>query len=247
MKRSLDECILLTRQFIEHHALRELTESVFEEGTCCLVDKPSGWTSFDVVNKIRFACRAKRVGHSGTLDPFATGLLLVCTGRATKTLHQLTGFEKNYSGCIRFGARTTTDDCEGDILEAHPLPGPLGIEDIQTFFNRFVGHIEQVPPVFSAVRVDGVRAYRKARQGDAFIPPSRSVFVSEFFATEINWPDVSFRVACSKGTYIRSLARDLGNQLGCGAHLLNLRRTAIGEYKVEDALGPQELCKWIRQ
>ena len=213
----------------------------FAAGQLLLVDKPAGWTSFDVVNKLRYRLRrltgVKRikVGHSGTLDPMATGLLVIATGKATKALSALTGLPKVYTGTIRFGASTPTYDAESE-LDATYSTEHLTAELLRGLVReRFSGEIEQRPPAFSAIKVDGKRLYELARRGQAVQVPTRRVEVSRFELTRVELPEADFEVACSKGTYIRSLAHDLGRAADSGAYLTSLRRTRVGDYRIEDA------------
>ncbi len=250
----------------------------FAGGEILLVDKPLDWTSFDVVNKIRYALKARgfqgqakrmKVGHAGTLDPRATGLLLIGTGKATKRLAELQGMDKVYDGSLVLGARTASADTESepepglDPASAGPNGDPLDQAAIQAAANTLTGAFGQRPPAFSAVKVDGKRAYRLARQGKAVEPEPRPVLVERFAigtpepapagATGAAWPGIlcGFEVACSKGTYIRSLARDMGDRLGpppgVGAYLYSLRRTAIGPYRLEDAWPLDTLMEAIQQ
>ena len=207
----------------------------FAAGEILLINKPLGWTSFDVVKKVRNTIREKKVGHAGTLDPLATGLLILCTGKYTKRIDEIQGQEKEYTGIIRLGETTPSYDRETEILETRAIDH-LTEESIKEAAKTFVGTIEQVPPIYSAVQIDGKRAYTLARKGKDVELKSRTVTINAFDITSINGPEVEFRVVCSKGTYIRSLAHDLGQKLGVGAHLSKLERTRIGEYKLEDAL-----------
>ncbi|MCB9246061.1 MAG: tRNA pseudouridine(55) synthase TruB [Flavobacteriales bacterium] len=206
----------------------------FQEGRLLLIDKPEGWTSFDAVKKVRVTAKVKKVGHAGTLDPLATGLLLICTGKFTKRIQELTGLEKEYTGTICLGAITDSYDRETEIREPKDISG-ISESDIREGMKQLTGAIAQIPPVFSAVKVDGQRAYSKARKGEAVKIEPRQIIIEQFDLISYEAPIVRFRVRCSKGTYIRSLAHDLGNILGCGAYLDSLRRTAIGTYRVEDA------------
>ncbi len=214
----------------------------FERGEILLFDKPYHWSSFDVVNKVRISikhyCHKKiKVGHAGTLDPLATGLVIVCTGAYTKRIEEVQGEDKEYTGTFTLGATRPSFDKESEIDNVYDYSHvtPDGI--IRTA-AEFVGEQMQVPPVFSAIKIEGVRAYKFARSNDAGIEKKmqpRRIRINEFEITGINLPDVNFRILCSKGTYIRSLARDFGQKLGCGAYLEELRRTAIGNFRVEDA------------
>ena len=213
---------------------KNLADFDFETGEILLLDKPLTWTSFDVVRKVKNALRIKKIGHAGTLDPLATGLLILCTGRKTKDIDQIQAQEKEYTGTIRLGETTPSFDLETAVDMARPYVH-LTPEQITAATLPFVGIIEQTPPLFSAVKIDGKRAYEIARQGLEAEIKSKTVEIKTFEITRLALPEVDFRVVCSKGTYIRSLARDLGVALGCGAHLTRLVRTRIGEYQVADA------------
>ncbi|WP_115461012.1 tRNA pseudouridine(55) synthase TruB [Winogradskyella aurantiaca] len=210
------------------------------KGQVILIDKPLEWTSFQVVNKLRWAIRKTfnlkkiKVGHAGTLDPLATGLLIICTGKKTKEISIYQGQEKEYTGTIRLGATTPSYDLETEI-DAEFETDHITTEAIHEATKRFLGVIEQYPPIFSAVKKDGKRLYEFARANESVEIKPRQIEISSFEITEINGLDINFRVRCSKGTYIRSLAHDFGNALKSGAHLTALRRTAIGDFKIEDA------------
>jgi tRNA pseudouridine55 synthase len=207
----------------------------FEEGQILLIDKPLQWTSFDVIRKIRHLIRVKKVGHAGTLDPLATGLLIICTGKFTKKINEYMAREKEYTGTITLGATTPTYDLESKP-ENFRLLENISEEKIKNTKNSFLGEIMQVPPAHSAIKVEGKRVYELARKGKEVKLEPRKVCIKEFAITAIELPAVHFRVVCSTGTYIRSLANDFGEALTCGAYLSNLRRTRIGEFKVEDSL-----------
>ncbi len=210
------------------------TENSFEEGKVLLIDKPRDWTSFDAVKKIRNLIRIKKVGHAGTLDPLATGLLIICTGKFTKKINEYIAREKEYTGTFTLGATTPTYDLESIPENEKPIDH-LTNESIREATTHFMGEISQIPPIHSAIKIGGVRVYKMAREGKEVILEPRKVTISEFEITHINLPKVSFRVVCTTGTYIRSLAFDFGDQLGCGAYLSSLCRTRIGEFKLEDA------------
>ena len=213
---------------------KSLADFDFEAGEVLLLDKPLTWTSFDVVRKVKNALRIKKIGHAGTLDPLATGLLILCTGRKTKEIDLIQAQEKEYAGTFRLGETTPSFDLETAVDMARPY-AHLTEEQLLAAVGPFVGVIQQTPPLFSAVKVDGQRAYAIARQGLAAEIKPKTVEIKVFELTRIALPEVDFRVVCSKGTYIRSLARDLGVALGCGAHLTRLVRTRIGEFRMEDA------------
>ncbi|ARA95002.1 tRNA pseudouridine(55) synthase TruB [Rhodothermaceae bacterium RA] len=204
------------------------------ERVVLLVDKPAGWSSFDVIRKLRRILGVRKIGHAGTLDPMATGLLICLVGRATKLMEQVMGLKKVYTGTLRLGEVTPSYDAETDVIERADWTH-LTQADLEAARQAFLGEIRQVPPVYSAIKVGGERLYRKARRGETVDVPARTVTIDRFEWTAWEGPDVSFEVVCSKGTYIRSLAHDVGERLGVGAHLVALRRTAIGPYRVAEA------------
>ncbi len=203
-------------------------------GGVLLLDKPQGWTSFDVVKKVRGTLRVKKVGHAGTLDPMATGLLILCSGTMTKSIDTFQALVKHYEGTMRLGAVTPSYDAETPEEQHRPV-GDLDIEQIREAATHYLGDIEQLPPMYSAVKVDGKRLYALARKGKEVERKMRTVVVDRFDITAVTLPDVHFRVVCSKGTYVRTLAHDLGQDLGCGAYLTALRRTAIGSFLASEA------------
>jgi tRNA pseudouridine55 synthase len=220
--------------------------NVFEEGQVLLIDKPYDWTSFDVVRKLRGLMKIKKVGHAGTLDPLATGLLILCTGAFTKKINEYMAQEKEYTGSLILGARTPTYDLESipaDIKSVDHITD----EQIHIATRAFTGEILQVPPIHSAIKKDGLRAYELARQGEEIKLEARKIFIREFSITNIQKPEVHFRVVCSTGTYIRSLANDFGEALGCGAYLNSLCRTRIGNFLLKDALTVEEASQLIRE
>ncbi len=216
-----------------------------------LVDKPQGWTSFDVVNKIRhalkraFGLKKIKVGHAGTLDPAATGLLIVCIGKMTKQISLYQDQDKTYTGSMYIGATTPTYDQESEIDQKYEV-GHITSQMLNECVNRFTGSIMQKPPIYSALKRDGVRLYKLARKNQKIEVPARPVTIQDFVLTEISMPLVKFEVRCSKGTYIRSLAYDMGRCLGSGAYLTSLRRTAIGSFNVQDAWSIEEVMKEIQ-
>jgi tRNA pseudouridine55 synthase len=213
--------------------------SEFEEGKVLLIDKPLRWTSFDVVRKIRNLIKIKKVGHAGTLDPLATGLLIVCTGKYTKRINQYMSQEKEYTGTITLGATTPTYDLESEPQDFLPVEH-ISIHQLEQAAKLLTGPILQTPPIHSAIKKEGKRVYELARQGiDVKLDP-RPVTIFEFEIVRVELPEVSFKVVCSTGTYIRSLADDFGKNLGCGGYLSSLRRTRIGPFSVNDAFGMQE-------
>lgn len=251
----------------------------FPKGAILLADKPLGWTSFDVVNKVRYLLSRRlgvkkiKIGHAGTLDPLATGLLVICVGEYTKKIEQFQAMPKTYTGVITFGATTPSFDLEKAVDATFPT-GHLTDELLDKVRRQFIGDLRQIPPVFSAVKVDGRRLYKNARTGEAVDLPERSVRIESLEFGPLRslpstgnrqpstiskkgppimlHPDyeeglqVDFQVVCSKGTYIRSLARDLGEAAGSGAYLSSLRRTGTGGFSVEEAWGIEDLEKWIR-
>ncbi|MGB1204860.1 MAG: tRNA pseudouridine(55) synthase TruB [Chitinophagales bacterium] len=207
----------------------------FEQGETLLVNKPLDWTSFDVVNKIRYSSGIRKVGHAGTLDPRASGLLIVCIGRkATRQIDTYQGFDKVYEGSFYLGARTASFDAETEILETFDI-SHITAEDIVKKSQTFLGVSQQVAPIYSALKVNGTPMYKSARKGIAVKPKTRMVRIEAFDITKIELPYIHFRIHCGKGTYIRSIANDLGEALGVGAYLASLRRTKIGEFDVKDA------------
>jgi len=200
-----------------------------------LINKPLGWTSFDVVNKLRYKLKIKKIGHAGTLDPLATGLLIICTGKMTKRIDEFQAQEKEYTGKFVLGQTTPSFDLETEVSEPRDISF-INDETIHSAAKKFIGAIQQIPPIHSAIRINGKRAYAMARKGKEPELKAREIFIKEFEITKIEKPAVEFRVVCSKGTYIRSLARDFGEALGTVAYLSVLCRTRIGEFKLTDAL-----------
>ncbi len=217
----------------------------FLAGQVILIDKPLEWTSFDVVKKVRGSIRIKKVGHAGTLDPLATGLLIVCTGKRTKSIEEFMGQEKEYTGSFTLGETTPTYDLESEP-EGDADLSSLTEERIKSATENFLGTIDQIPPIHSAIKVGGKRVYQLARKGEEVKLEPRKVQISEFEITQIDLPEIKFRVVCSKGTYIRSLANDFGQLLGTGAYLSSLRRTRIGDFSVEDAYQLPDLVEIIK-
>jgi len=212
-----------------------------EDGAVLLIDKPRGPTSHDVVDAVRSHTGIQKVGHAGTLDPLATGLLIVLVARpATRLQQAFMNLPKTYEGTLRLGETTPSHDAETEVTESHDI-SHLTADDLEAARSQFEGPFHQVPPMYSAVKVDGERLYKKARRGESVDRPPRQVRIDTFALTGWTGSDVSFEVRCSKGTYIRSLARDVGEALGVGAHLVSLRRTAIGPYAVENAWSLEEL------
>lgn len=222
--------------------------SQFAEGELLLVNKPYKWTSFDVVGKIRNAFKPLKlkVGHAGTLDPLATGLLIICTGKMTRQIDSYQAEEKEYTGTMILGATTPTYDLESEPEHQFTVDN-LTDEQIWAACDRFIGDIQQYPPAHSAVKVGGERLYEKARRGEDVELRLRNVTISQFEITRIELPEVDFRVVCSKGTYIRSLVNDFGRALNNGAYLSRLRRTRSGDFKAADAWEVMELVNTIRE
>lgn len=221
----------------------QISRAALAQGMICNLDKPEGWTSFDVVNKLRGASRIKKVGHAGTLDPFATGVLLICFASATKQVESLMTLEKEYEGTFVLGVDTDSHDVTGNILAQREVPN-LSREQIAAALQKYLGDIMQTPPMFSALKKEGRRLYDIARAGESIAVEPRPVKIYEIELLQVNLPEVSLRLACSRGTYVRALARDLGNDFGCGAFLKNLRRTRIGAYRLEQSLSvPQFIAR----
>lgn len=205
-----------------------------------LVNKPFQWTSFDVVNKLRYRLKIKKIGHAGTLDPLATGLLIICTGKMTKRIEEFMGLEKEYTGTFILGKATPSHDLETEVTEEKDFSG-LTPENIHQATKALTGNILQLPPMHSAIKVGGKRAYQFARKGQDLVLKHREVEVKQFEITRIQLPEAAFRIVCSKGTYIRSIARDFGDSLGVGAYLTDLCRTRIGNFRLEDALNVDQI------
>lgn len=212
----------------------DLSRFISPEGGILLVDKAPGWTSFDVVKKVRNLFRLRKVGHAGTLDPSATGLLILCSNRHTQKVHEYQELRKEYTGMMKLG--WITDSFDADTEEKEPKPfDHISEVMLQEAALRFVGEIEQVPPMYSALKKNGKRLYELARKGETIERQPRRVHVYCFRISNVRLPFVDFTITCSKGTYVRSLIHDLGQSLGSGAYVSSLRRTAIGEYRIEDA------------
>ncbi len=219
----------------------------FVEGEVLLIDKPLTWTSFDVVGKIRNSIKPLKVkvGHAGTLDPLASGLLILCTGKKTKTIDQYQAQEKEYTGTFFLGATTPSYDLETEV-DQHFDISEISPEQIHEATKQFIGEINQFPPPHSAIKIGGERLYEKARRGETVEQRPRSITINTFEITAINIPQISFKVVCSKGTYIRSLAHDFGKALNVGAYLSSLRRTKSGDFSVENSYKVMELVNHIR-
>lgn len=221
------------------------TPEDFQEGKVLLIDKPLHWSSFQAVNKVKWSLKKHlglkklKVGHAGTLDPLATGLLIICTGKFTKRIPELQGMEKEYTGTFHLGATTPSYDLETEVNATFPVTH-IDEELIHKTVEQFLGEIDQKPPIFSAIKKDGKRLYEHARKGEEVEIAARKTTIHEFEITRIALPEMDFRVVCSKGTYIRSLAHDFGIALNSGAHLTALRRTKIGTFTIENAISPQD-------
>lgn len=228
----------------------QFTAEDFKTGQILLFDKPLKWTSFQLVNKVRWlirkSCSIKKikVGHAGTLDPLASGLLIICTGKFTKRIQELQGQEKEYTGTFSLGSTTPSYDLETEIDQEFPVDH-ITQEDLNQAVLKFTGEFEQMPPVFSALKKEGKRLYEYARSGEEVKINTRPVEISEFAIDSSRFPEIDFKVVCSKGTYIRSLAHDFGKALNSGAHLSALRRTRIGEYSVEDSFSIESFQNFL--
>ena len=221
-------------------------QNTAEESGVLLVDKATGWTSHDVVQFIRRRFRFRKVGHCGTLDPTATGLLVVVIGRATKLSARFTNQDKTYQGIMTLGIETSTDDSEGEVVAEHD-PSGVTKEDILRAFEQFTGEIEQIPPMTSAVKKGGRPLYKLARKGVEVEREPKRVVIHSLELLGFRPPDVEFQLHCSKGTYVRTLCADIGRTLGCGAYLKELRRLASGRFRVEDAVPVEDMKQWERE
>ena len=224
----------------------------FKEGEVLYFDKPLRWTSFAVVNKIRYHISRKlgvkkiKVGHAGTLDPLATGVMIICTGKATKRIEEFQYHTKEYIATLQLGATTPSYDLEKEIDATYPTEH-ITREMWEEVLQQFKGTIEQIPPAFSACKVDGKRAYALARKGDEVELKPKTLVIDEIELLECNLPEIKIRVVCSKGTYIRALARDIGEALQSGAHLTGLIRTRVGEVRLEDCMQVEDFPEWLEQ
>ena len=222
----------------------------FKEGEVLYFNKPLTWTSFNLVAKVRYIVSRKinekkiKVGHAGTLDPLATGVMIICTGRATKRIEEFQYQTKEYIATIALGATTPSYDLEKEIDETYPT-AHITRELVEETLKRFIGEIQQVPPAFSACKVDGARAYDLARKGKEVELKPKLLVIDEIELLECNLPEIKIRVVCSKGTYIRALARDIGEALESGAHLTGLIRTRVGDVRLEDCLDPEQFAQWL--
>lgn len=230
---------------VQQIQVSEERKAFFEAGSVLLIDKPLHWTSFDVVRKIRNSIRIKKVGHAGTLDPLATGLLIICTGKFTKRINEFMAQEKEYTGSFTLGAVTATFDLESEPSNFSDTSS-ISSDMIQAATTGFIGNIKQLPPVYSAIKKQGTALYQLARRGEEVELEPREVTIRVFEITAIEMPVVQFRIVCSTGTYIRSVASDFGKVLGCGAYLSGLRRTRIGEFPVDDAITLEAFMESLR-
>ncbi|MCT4672336.1 MAG: tRNA pseudouridine(55) synthase TruB [Prolixibacteraceae bacterium] len=232
--------------------MKELDSFDFKNGEVLIFDKPLEWTSFNVVGKIRYkVCRylgikKLKVGHAGTLDPMATGLMVLCTGKATKKIEQLQGTEKEYIADLKLGATTPSFDIETEEDAQFPTEH-IDLKSVEETLLQFIGEIDQIPPIFSAVKVNGRRAYDMARKGEEVELRSKKITIKEIEVLDFKEQHLKLRVVCGKGTYIRSLARDIGSALNSGAYLTGLRRTRVGEFSVDKAYTIESFCDMIDQ
>jgi len=211
----------------------------FTTGEVILIDKPPYWSSYKVVHKVKKAARLKKVGHAGTLDPMATGLLILCTGKKTKEIYKYQALRKTYTGIITLGKSSASMDMETEISE-HEIPADLDEKIIYSVRDQFLGEIEQTPPMYSALKVNGQRLYQLARKDKTIERKPRRITIEEFKITKVEIPQIHFEITCSKGTYIRVIANDFGDKLGCGGILSSLRRTKIGDFNVNEAIKIEE-------
>lgn len=224
----------------------KLSELDFEKGEVFLLDKPYEWTSFDVVKKVRNRLKIKKVGHAGTLDPLATGLLIVCAGKATKKINEFQDMGKEYTGTLVLGKTTPSIDLETEFDSEKDASG-ISAAQVEAAAKELTGDLMQVPPIYSAIKIDGERAYKMARRKEEAKLDPRPIRITKFEVDASALPEVKFEVHCSKGTYIRSLVRDLGEILGCGAYMSGLRRTAIGHFRVDDAYNLEDFVSSLQR
>ncbi|MGA7719632.1 MAG: tRNA pseudouridine(55) synthase TruB [Ignavibacteriaceae bacterium] len=217
----------------------------FQSGEVILIDKPIGWSSFKVVYKIRQAVKVKKVGHAGTLDPLASGLLIICTGRMTKEITKYQDFEKTYTGTITLGKTSPSMDLETELSATNSTVG-ISEKSIYEARDSFIGKIAQIPPMYSAIKINGESLYKIARKGKVIERMPREITVYSFSIKNISLPSIDFEIVCSKGTYIRTIANDFGEKLGCGGLLSALRRTKIGIYDIEDSLETKEFTARLK-
>jgi tRNA pseudouridine55 synthase len=225
--------------------MAENLENTTDSGQLILIDKPVGWTSFDVVKKLKYAGKFKKIGHAGTLDPLATGLLILCTGKMTKQIDSYQAQTKEYSGLFVLGKTTPSIDLETDFDQEYPIDH-IDSALLENARNQLIGTIQQIPPIYSAVKQDGKRLYESARKGQEVEIKSREVTVNSFEIDDQNFPEIRFKIICSKGTYIRSMVRDFGVLCQSGAYLASLRREKIGDFNVNDALTLEKFIEKIK-
>lgn len=224
----------------------------FKAGEVLFLDKPYRWTSFNLVNRVRYQLSKKigvkklKVGHAGTLDPLATGVMIICTGKATKRIEEFQYHTKEYIATLQLGATTPSYDLEKEIDATYPTEH-ITCEMVEEILKQFIGEIQQIPPAFSACKIDGKRAYDLARKGEEVELKPKLLVIDEIELLECNLPEIKIRVVCSKGTYIRALARDIGEALNSGAHLTGLIRTRIGEIKLEDCMSFDQFSEWLQE
>ena len=229
---------------------QERPKSSFDLGRYVVIDKPLRWTSFDVVNKFRYVLskalgvRRIKVGHAGTLDPLATGVVVVCTGKATKTIDEVQKGLKHYVTTLKLGETTPSFDLESEVDARYPWEH-ITREVVEEALKTFEGEIDQIPPLFSAININGTRAYKIARKGEEAELPAKSIYIESIELTAFEPPLLTLEITCGKGTYIRALARDLGEALGSGAHLTELRRTRVGDFTLDGAIAPEEIESYI--
>ncbi len=231
---------LAKKERVQRIPIDPAIQQPYVDGKVLLINKPLHWTSFDVVRKLRSLIQIKKIGHAGTLDPLATGLLIVCTGKFTKKINEYMAQQKEYTGSITLGAVTPTYDLESQPEQQEDFSF-VTTDMLHKATEKFIGDIQQLPPMFSAIKKDGVALYELARRGEEVELKPRSINIKSFEITKVELPVVHFKVICSTGTYIRSLANDYGAALGCGGYLSSLCRTRIGDFKIEEAQPPELL------
>ncbi len=224
----------------------EISHQKLELGQIVPIDKPADWTSFDVVNKLRYATKIRKVGHAGTLDPFATGLLLICFAKATKRVESLVGLPKEYISRFKFGVETDSHDVTGKVIK-QVESFDFSRDDLESVLQNYRGEIEQIPPMFSALKVGGKRLYKLARAGKTISREARRVSIHMLEILELTKDECVLKIGCSKGTYVRALARDIGRDLQCGAYLSELRRTRIGDYHVDSAMKIEDFLSELKE
>jgi tRNA pseudouridine55 synthase len=232
---------------VSKHTIADFSRDSYTTGAAILMDKPLEWSSFDAVRYVRNRIPPKKVGHAGTLDPLATGLLILCSGKATRTISQIQDGEKEYITTLKFGESTPSYDAALPADKTAPWKHITRSEIENIIKQQFLGTITQLPPIYSAIRVEGERLYKKARRGEKVTLPPRQVTVNSIEILDERFPEMDLKITCEKGTYIRSIAHELGQAAGSLAHIISLRRTRIGGFSVEDALTPSEFDAHINQ